>query len=110
MAKMRAAVCHKPYDLTVEEVEKPEPGPGQAVVRTKATGVCGSDVDGYIGKHPWIGHPIILGHECSGVVDLVGAGVTRFKSGDRVVVEPFFVCGQCPNCQRGPTTCAATSS
>ncbi len=101
MARMRAAVCHKPLDLTIEEVDRPEPGEGQAVVKVKAAGVCGSDVDGYLGRHPWIGHPIILGHECSGVVHSLGPGAARFRPGDRVVVEPFFVCGECPACLRG---------
>jgi len=101
MAKMRAAVCHKPFELTIEEVDRPEPGPGHAVVKVRATGVCGSDVDGYAGRHPWIKLPIVLGHECSGVVDAVGPGATKFRPGDAVVVEPFFVCGQCPNCLRG---------
>jgi len=101
MAKMKAAVCHEPLNLTIEQVDKPESGEGQAVVKVKATGVCGSDVDGYIGRHPWIKPPIILGHECSGVVDTVGAGAKKFKAGDPVVVEPFFVCGECVNCQKG---------
>jgi len=101
MAKMRAAVCHKPYKLTIEEVDRPEPGPGQAVVKVKATGVCGSDVDGYTGNHPWIALPKILGHECSGVVDKVGRGVRKLKKGDAVVVEPFLICGKCPNCLKG---------
>ncbi len=101
MAKMLAAVCHRPGDLTIEEVDKPVPGPGQAVVKVRATGVCGSDVDGYLGRHPWIKLPIILGHECSGVVDSVGRGVTGVRPGDRVVVEPFFVCEKCPNCLKG---------
>ena len=101
-AQMRAAVCHKPYDLTIEDVDKPEPKhAGEVVVKVKVTGVCGSDVDGYIGNHPWIKPPIILGHECSGVVDAIGPGVTKFKQGDRVVVEPFFICGKCPNCMKG---------
>ena len=101
MAKMKAAVCHKPWDLRIEDVDKPEPGEGQAVVKIKATGVCGSDVDGYTGKHPWIHHPIIMGHECSGVVDTVGPGAKKVKPGDEVVAEPFFVCGECPACQKG---------
>ena len=101
MAKMRAAVCHKPRHLTIEEVDKPAPGQGQAVVKVKATGVCGSDVDGYLGRHPWIKLPIILGHECSGVVDCVGRGVRSVKPGDSVVVEPLFVCEKCPNCLKG---------
>ena len=101
MAKMLAAVCHEPHNLTLEKVDRPEPGPGQAVVRVRATGVCGSDVDGYLGRHPWIHYPIILGHECSGLVDAVGPGVENWAPGDAVVVEPFFVCEECPACRRG---------
>jgi len=101
MSKMRAAVCYKPGELRVEDVPKPEPARGQAVVKIKVSGVCGSDVDGYLGTHPWIDYPIILGHECSGIVESVGEGVEKFKPGDSVVVEPFFVCGRCPNCLRG---------
>ena len=102
MAKMRAAVCHKPNTLTIEMVPKPEPKEADhVVVKVKATGVCGSDVDGYLGRHPWIKPPIILGHECSGLVDSVGPGVRKLKKGDRVVVEPFFVCGTCMNCMKG---------
>lgn len=98
---MRAAYCSKPGDLRMIDVPKPKAGPGQAVVKVRAAGVCGSDVDGYLGTHPWIGYPIILGHECSGLVDELGQGATRFKKGDPVVVEPFSVCGRCPSCLRG---------
>jgi len=101
MEEMRAAVCERPHKLTIMDVPKPEPAEGQAVVRVKAAGVCGSDVDGYLGRHPWISHPIILGHECAGVVDGVGPGAAAFGPGEAVVVEPFFVCGRCPNCLRG---------
>jgi len=101
MSDMRAAVCYKPGDVRVQEVPKPEPSAEQVVVKVKATGVCGSDVDGYLGTHPWIRYPIILGHECSGVVDCTGEGAGKFRPGDAVVVEPFFVCGRCPACLKG---------
>jgi len=101
MAKMQAALCHEPGKIEIVEVDKPVPGPGEAVVRIQASGVCGSDVDGYLGTHPWIHYPIILGHECSGVVDSLGEGAERFEEGDPVVVEPFSVCEKCPACQRG---------
>jgi len=101
MAKMRAAVVHEPGRVRIEDVDKPEPGPGQVVVKIKATGICGSDVDGYLGRHPWISYPIILGHECAGVVDTVGDGVEKWQPGDRVAVEPFFICGKCPACVQG---------
>jgi len=101
MAKMRAALCLEPRKLDIVELDRPQPGPGQVVVQVKASGVCGSDVDGFFGTHPWIGYPIVLGHECSGIVDKIGDCVDRFKPGDPVVVEPFSVCEMCPACQRG---------
>ncbi|MFP4175809.1 MAG: zinc-dependent alcohol dehydrogenase [Planctomycetota bacterium] len=101
MTTMKAAVCNAPHELSIERVDKPEAREGEVVVRVKATGVCGSDVDGYLGQHPWIESPIILGHECSGVVEATGDGVKGVKTGDRVVVEPLLSCGECPNCLRG---------
>lgn len=81
---------HGPGQVSLDEVPRPEPGPGQAVLRVEACGVCGSDL-GYIdlggvaGPRP---EPTDLGHEFSAVVDRVGEGVTRFAPGQRVVVNP----------------------
>lgn len=96
--KMKAAVCKDCETIVMEEVPVPKPGPGEALVEVKATGLCGSDVDGYTGHHPMIKWPIILGHECSGVVADLGPGVDDWKVGDEVVVEPFFTCRKCPAC------------
>ena len=71
------------------------------LVEVKATGLCGSDVDGYTGHHPMIKWPIILGHECSGVVAELGPGVEEWQVGDPVAVEPFFTCKTCPACLKG---------
>jgi len=101
MPTMKAALCHEPGNIEIVEMDKPVPGPGEVVVQIKASGVCGSDVDGYLGTHPWIHYPIVLGHECSGIVDTVGDGVESFRNGDPVVVEPFSVCEKCPACKRG---------
>ena len=101
MATMKAAVCTAKETIVVEDVPKPEPGKDEVLVEVKATGLCGSDVDGYTGHHPMIKWPIILGHECSGVVAELGPGVEGWKPGDEVVVEPFFNCKACPACLRG---------
>ena len=101
MATMKAAVCKARETIVVEDVPRPVPKPDEALVKVMATGLCGSDVDGYTGRHPMIQWPIILGHECSGVVAEVGAEVKGWKPGDEVVVEPFFTCKQCPACLRG---------
>ena len=101
METMRAAVCTGRERIAVEEVARPSPGAGEVLVEVRATGLCGSDVDGYLGHHPMIKWPIILGHECAGVVAELGAGVTEWKVGDEVAVEPFFTCKKCPACQQG---------
>jgi len=99
--KMRAALCPKPGQIEIVEVDTPEPKEGEVLVEVRATGLCGSDLDGFLGRHPMIGYPIIMGHECSGVIAAVGKGVTDVSEGDEVVVEPFFTCKKCPACRDG---------
>ena len=99
--KMKAAVCTDRETIVIKEVPIPQPGPGEVLVQVKATGLCGSDVDGYTGHHPMIQWPIILGHECAGVVAELGPGVDGWQAGDAVAVEPFFTCKKCPACLQG---------
>ena len=101
MATMKAAVCKDRETIVIEDVPRPEPKPDEVLVEVKATGLCGSDVDGYTGHHPMIQWPIILGHECSGIVAEIGAAVRDWQPGDEVVIEPFFNCKECPACLRG---------
>jgi len=101
MKKMKAAVCTEPKKIEMQELDVPEPGPGEILLQVKATGLCGSDVDGYLNKHPMIGYPIILGHECAGTVAALGAGVQSVAEGDEVIIEPFFICGTCKDCREG---------
>jgi L-iditol 2-dehydrogenase len=98
---VRVAVLRGPGDLAVEERPEPRPGPGQVVVRIASVGVCGSDTHYY--DHGRIGRfvveqPLVLGHEASGTVVEVGAGVTDLRPGQRVSLEPGvpdLVCEQC---------------
>ena len=101
MATMTAAVCKDKETIVIEDVPVPTPKEGEVLVQVKATGLCGSDVDGYTGHHPMIKWPIILGHECSGVVAELGPGVEGWSVGEAVVVEPFFTCKTCPACLEG---------
>jgi propanol-preferring alcohol dehydrogenase len=102
---MHAAVLHAIGEpLRLEEVAEPEAGPGEVLVRTKACGICGTDlhiVDGW-GYVPRLPH--ILGHEPAGVVAAVGAGVSDFQAGDRVVPNIFFTCGNCRCCRTNRET------
>jgi D-arabinose 1-dehydrogenase-like Zn-dependent alcohol dehydrogenase len=92
MATMRAARLHLPTGtLSVEDVEKPTPGAGEALVKVEAAGVCLSDVhliQGSLGRPRYLpGDTVTLGHEVSGTIEEVGPGVTAWKSGDRVVLQ-----------------------
>src|SRR5579864_1969455 len=94
--------------VEVTEVLVPEPGPGEALVRVQACGVCHTDLHykmGGIGDE----FPYLLGHEAAGVVEQVGPGVTEVAPGDFVILNWRAVCGQCRACRRGrPWYCFAT--
>jgi S-(hydroxymethyl)mycothiol dehydrogenase len=86
--------------VTVETIVVPDPGPGEAVVRVQACGVCHTDLhyrEGGISQD----YPFLLGHEAAGVVESVGEGVTEVAPGDDVVLNWRAVCGQCRACARG---------
>jgi len=94
--------------VRLETIVVPDPGPGEAVVRVQACGVCHTDLhyrEGGIGDD----FPYLLGHEAAGVVERVGEGVTEVSPGDFVVLNWRAVCGQCRACRRGrPWYCFAT--
>lgn len=104
---MKAAVCRefgKP--LVIEEVSLADAGPGEVKVKLAATAICHSDISYADGA--WGGDlPAVYGHECAGVVESVGLGVTTVKVGDPVVVTLIRSCGHCHGCVRGmPVTCS----
>jgi S-(hydroxymethyl)mycothiol dehydrogenase len=94
--------------VSVTEVLVPAPGPGEALVRVQACGVCHTDLHYKLGG---IGDdfPYLLGHEAAGVVEEVGENVTEVSPGDFVILNWRAVCGQCRACKRGrPWYCFAT--
>jgi len=96
---MRAAFCRAPGTLIVEDVPCPTPGAGEVVVRVRHCGICGSDLHWYHGQMVLpVGCP---GHEISGEVADVGAGVTSLKAGDAVALEGIASCGSCRYCLAG---------
>jgi len=100
---MKAAVFRGPKQpLVIEEVETPNPGPGEILVKVAACGVCHTDI-GYIdeGVPTFKKPPMILGHEAAGSVAGLGEGVTKFTEGDRVLVPAVFTCGECEYCRTG---------
>ncbi|MFH0518919.1 zinc-binding dehydrogenase [Streptomyces sp. M41] len=83
-----------------------EPGPGEALVRVHAVGICGSDREVYQGNRPegYVRYPLTPGHEWSGTVEAVGAGVPDSLAGRKVVGEGFRNCQVCDRCHAGETT------
>ena len=86
--------------VSITEADVPEPRAGEVLVRMAMAGVCGSDVHALQGKHPFITLPYPPGHEVSGTIEGVGAGVT-LPVGARVTMEPFLPCWACKQCRAG---------
>jgi threonine dehydrogenase-like Zn-dependent dehydrogenase len=97
---MRAAVFHGPGDLRVEEVPRPVPGPGEAVIRVTLTTICGTDLHILRGEYP-VRPGLVIGDEPVGVIAALGAGVTGYEVGERVLVGAITPCGQCRACLSG---------
>jgi L-iditol 2-dehydrogenase len=95
---MRASVYHDVNDFRMEDVETPEIGFGEVLLKLKACGLCGTDIHKAI--HKTVNPETILGHEYAGEIVQVGEGVTKFKIGDRVVGAIHVPCFTCHYCQR----------
>lgn len=97
---MRAWIFHGPGDLRLEDIESPSPEAGEIKIQVRAAATCGTDLKTYRRGHPTISvTPSRFGHEPAGVVTAVGAGVTKFREGDRVVSANSVPCGECWACQ-----------
>lgn len=107
---MRAIVIEAPNDVSLRDIETPEPGPGEVRVRSVRAGVCRTDLDIATGALDprWVRFPVVPGHEWSGVVDEVGEGVTGVEPGQRVVCEGNIPCGRCARCRAGDTHLCAS--
>jgi alcohol dehydrogenase len=100
MATMRAAVFLGKGRIEIREVPRPEPGPGQALVKVTLTTICGTDVHILKGEYP-VKAGLIVGHEPVGRIEELGPGVTGYAKGDRVIVGAITPCGQCRACLSG---------
>jgi len=94
---MKAAQIVQPNQCKTIETAVPHPGNGEVLIRVKASGICGTDVHIFRGEYMGT-YPVIPGHEFAGEVVEIGAGISRFKVGDRVAVEPNIACDNCANC------------
>jgi threonine dehydrogenase-like Zn-dependent dehydrogenase len=98
MSTMKAVVYHGVDDIRVEEIRRPRPAAGEAVIRITATTICGTDVHIVKGEYP-VRPGLVLGHEPVGVIDELGAGLEgEYAVGQRVIVGAITPCGQCFYC------------
>jgi L-iditol 2-dehydrogenase len=103
---MRALVFAGPGEMPLQERDDPRPGAGEVVVAVRASGICGSDVHGYLGATGRRRPGVVMGHEAAGDVLAVGRGVTSAKEGDRVALRSILACRRCERCRRGqPNVC-----
>lgn len=110
---MKAARFHGPKDIRIEDIAEPTLRPGTVKIDVAWCGICGTDLHEYLEgpifcpapghPHPLSGEeaPVTLGHEFSGTVSELGDGVNDLTVGESVVVEPYFVCDECPPCKAG---------
>ncbi|MDD3141190.1 MAG: zinc-dependent alcohol dehydrogenase family protein [Lachnospiraceae bacterium] len=98
---MRALVYNSAKNIQVEDIMIPEIGESDVLIKIKYCGVCGTDIHIYNGDGGAfeVNPPLIMGHECSGIVEKVGAKVKKVKVGDLVTVDPNNMCGECYYCK-----------
>ena len=102
---MKAALWIGPEAVEVREIERPLPGPGEALVKVAYGGICGTDIMIYLGRHPRAKAPLVMCHEFAGTI--VQADGDCFAEGTPTVINPLLTCGNCYPCRHGiPHVCA----
>jgi 2-desacetyl-2-hydroxyethyl bacteriochlorophyllide A dehydrogenase len=96
---MKALVWTNPNEMLIQEVEKPSAQNGEVVIKVDAVGICGSEIEGFLGHNSLRVPPLVMGHEFSGVV--VESNDSEDLVGKRVVVNPLINCGKCNRCRQG---------
>jgi len=101
---VRTLVYVEPHRLEIQDAPAPAPRAAEVIVKVEASGVCGSDLHGYLGRSLNRKPPLVMGHEFAGVVAAVGEAVRDVAVGTAVTVYPLITCGLCPACRRGESS------
>lgn len=101
---MKAVVMHGPGDVRVGSVPDPTPQPGEALLRVRRVGLCGTDLSSWRGRNPLVSYPRIPGHEIAATI--VDPGSSSLAPGTHVTLSPYASCGHCSACRNGrPNAC-----
>jgi 2-desacetyl-2-hydroxyethyl bacteriochlorophyllide A dehydrogenase len=107
---MRALVYEGPRQMRIREQEIPSPGKDEVLIQIAFSGICGSELSGYLGQNSLRVPPLVMGHEFSGTIAAVGPDVFGLSIGDKVTANPLASCGACEICLDGsPQLCSARS-
>jgi len=98
---MKTAILQQPRSFVVIDRPIPVAEAGEVVVRIAATAVCHTDLGMYLGHHPGVRYPVVLGHEATGTIAALGPGVKGLQPGQNVIINPVISCGHCDCCRRG---------
>jgi 2-desacetyl-2-hydroxyethyl bacteriochlorophyllide A dehydrogenase len=103
---VKAIVCEEPYKVRVAARAEPVPADGEALIRIRRVGLCGTDYHIFSGSHPYLAYPRVMGHELAGVVE--SASGAALKPGQIVTVNPYLACGRCIACRKGKPNCCVS--
>jgi 2-desacetyl-2-hydroxyethyl bacteriochlorophyllide A dehydrogenase len=102
---MRQIILNAPGEFVECQAQRRKALPGEALVRMRRIGVCGSDFNALAGKHPIYTYPRILGHELAGEIVEIPQNDRGLRVGDRCAIDPYIYCGSCRACVKGRTNC-----
>jgi 2-desacetyl-2-hydroxyethyl bacteriochlorophyllide A dehydrogenase len=102
---MRQILLKAPGEFIERRASRPTASPGEALVRIRKVGICGSDFHAFAGRHPAYTYPRVLGHEIAGEVLEIPANDRGIEIGDDCAIEPYVSCGTCRACKLGRTNC-----
>lgn len=102
---MKGIVCEQIEQLKLIEMQEPSYKEGEAIIRIRRIGICGTDLHAYKGNQPFFSYPRILGHELAGTIEQIGDNPKGLRSGDQVSIIPYIECGACIACRNGRTNC-----
>jgi threonine dehydrogenase-like Zn-dependent dehydrogenase len=98
---MQNLVWTGPKTMEMQTAEVPNASDGEVLVKVEAVGICGSEIEGYLGHNSLRVPPLVMGHEFSGVISELGSGVESLTKGQKVVINPLISCGVCSSCRKG---------